>query len=314
MSVDEGIERQMYTWISRNFIPVFILLVLSWSTAFPVVKIGLSQSPPLLFAGLRTFLGGLFLLLPACLWGGKLRVCQMWPYWIWSALFSVILFFGFQTYGIYHLPSGLSAVLIYLQPILVGLFARIWLKESLTWNKSIGLILGFSGVCVVSWEGVSGSLSLIGVLLGVGAALSWAIGTVYFKRIQDQVSLLWLIAGQFVIGGLVILALSLVFESWTEATWNVTFWSSILYSALFGISLAWVLYLALIQQGEVSRMSANMFAVPLMSVLMGSLFLKEPLSLFLGLGSCLIMAGIYLVNRRSFPAPSREAEMKQKFC
>lgn len=299
----------MSTWISRNFIPVFILLVLSWSSAFPVVKIGLSQSPPLLFAGLRTFLGGLFLVLPACLWGGKLRVSQMWPYWTWSALFSVILFFGLQTFAMYYLPSGLTAVLIYLQPILVGLFARIWLKESLTWSKSLGLILGFTGVCFVSSEGVFGSLSLIGVLLGLGAALSWAIGTVYFKRIQDQVSLLWLIVGQFIMGGLVILALSLVFESWTAATRNVTFWSSILFTALFGISLAWVLYLALIQQGEVSRMSANMFAVPLMSVLMGSLFLKEPVSLFLLLGGGLILTGIYLVNRRSSPAPSREAEM-----
>ena len=234
---------------------------------------------------------------------------QMWPYWTWSALFSVILFFGLQTFAMYYLPSGLTAVLIYLQPILVGLFARIWLKESLTWSKSLGLILGFTGVCFVSSEGVFGSLSLIGVLLGLGAALSWAIGTVYFKRIQDQVSLLWLIVGQFIMGGLVILALSLVFESWTAATRNVTFWSSILFTALFGISLAWVLYLALIQQGEVSRMSANMFAVPLMSVLMGSLFLKEPVSLFLLLGGGLILTGIYLVNRRSSPAPSREAEM-----
>jgi drug/metabolite transporter (DMT)-like permease len=303
----------MQAWISRYFIPIFILLVLSWSSAFPVVKIGLSQSPPLLFAGLRTFLGGLFLLLPAWLWGGKFRVSQIWPYWLWSALFFVFLFFILQTYAVYYLPSGLTAVLIYLQPILVGLFARIWLKESLTWSKSIGLILGFTGVFFVSSEGVFGSLSLIGVLLGVGAALSWAIGTVYFKRIQERVSLLWLIAGQFVIGGLWILVLSLVFENWTEATWNVTFWSSILYTALFGISLAWVLYLALLQQGEASRMSANMFVVPLMSVLMGSLFLKEPVSLFLLLGGGLILTGIYLVNRRSSPAASREAEMKQKF-
>ncbi|OUM90733.1 MAG: hypothetical protein BAA01_07040 [Bacillus thermozeamaize] len=303
----------MQAWISRYFIPIFILLVLSWSSAFPVVKIGLSQSPPLLFAGLRTFLGGLFLLLPAWLWGGKFRVSQIWPYWLWSALFFVFLFFILQTYAVYYLPSGLTAVLIYLQPILVGLFARIWLKESLTWSKSIGLILGFTGVFFVSSEGVFGSLSLIGVLLGVGAALSWAIGTVYFKRIQERVSLLWLIAGQFVIGGLWILVLSLVFENWTEATWNVTFWSSILYTALFGISLAWVLYLALLQQGEASRMSANMFVVPLMSVLMGSLFLKEPVSLFLLLGGGLILTGIYLVNRRSSPAASREAEMTQKF-
>jgi len=154
-------------------------------------------------------------------------------------------------------------------------------------------------------------LSMAGILFGLGAAVGWAVGTIYVKRVQRQVSLLWLLAGQFVIGGCVLLGLSAVFENWSHVSWTGTFWFTLLYTSAVCISLAWVLYFAIMERGEASRMAANMFLVPLVSVLLGVMFLKETVSLFLLMGGGLIVAGIFLVNRQFSGVTSQQPAARQ---
>jgi drug/metabolite transporter (DMT)-like permease len=65
-----------------------------------------------------------------------------------------------------------------------------------------------------------------------------------------------------------------------------------------GTALAWILWLGLVRAGEASRVSAYVFFVPLVSVLLGALFLSESLSSLLLVGAALVVSGIYLVNRQ----------------
>jgi drug/metabolite transporter (DMT)-like permease len=285
----------------RRFVVLaFALLVLFWGSAFAVVKVGLEYSPPLLFAGLRTLIGGLAMVLAAFLWGGSPKLRRDWPVFLLLALFNVVLFIGFQTYAIVYLPSGSAAVLVYLQPILVGLLAWPILGETLTGAKITGLLLGFSGIVAVSagsLSGAAGALSPLGVTLGAVSALCWALGTVYFKKYEARVSTLWAVAVPFVAGGAVLTASGLSVEEWGEITWNTPFVASILYSGLVGISLAWVIWFALVRAGEASRVASYIFVVPLTAVLIGVLFLDEPLGYTLLIGAAFVVSGIYLVNR-----------------
>ncbi|MCA1687867.1 MAG: DMT family transporter, partial [Actinobacteria bacterium] len=214
--------------------------------------------------------------------------------------FNVVLFIGLQTYAILHLPSGSAAVLVYLQPILVGLLAWLILGEELSIAKIVGLLLGFSGivaVSAVSLSGVANAISPVGVALGASSALSWALGTVYFKKYEARVSTLWAVAVPFLVGGVMLTALGLVVESWGEVSWTGGFVASMLYSSLVGISAAWVIWFALVRAGEASRVAAYIFAVPLTAVLIGVVFLDEPLGYPLLIGAALVVCGIYLVNR-----------------
>jgi O-acetylserine/cysteine efflux transporter len=286
----------------RRFVVLaFSLLVLFWGSAFAVVKIGLDYSPPVLFAGLRSLFGGLAMVAVALLWGGSPYLRRDWPVFLLLALFNVVLFIGLQTYAILYLSSGSAAVLVYLQPILVGLLAWLILGEELTMAKIIGLLLGFSGIVAVgagSLSGAENAISPVGVVLGVGSALSWALGTVYFKKYEARVSTLWAVAVPFLVGGVVLTALGLVVESWGEVSWTGEFVASMLYSSLVGISAAWVIWFALVRAGEASRVAAYVFAVPLTAVLIGVVFLDEPLGYSLLVGGSLVVCGIYLVNRR----------------
>jgi drug/metabolite transporter (DMT)-like permease len=286
----------------------FSLLVVFWGSAFAVVKVGLGYSPPVLFAGLRILIGGLAMMVAALLWGGSPNVGRDWPVFLLLALYNAVLFIGLQTYAILHLPSGSAAVLVYLQPILVGVLAWLILGEPFSTAKIVGLLLGFSGIVAVSIESISGGTSAVspaGVIFGAGSALFWALGTVYFKKYEERISTLWAVAMTFLVGGVVLTALGLVVEGWREVSWTGEFVASLLYSGLVGISLAWVIWFALVRAGEASRVAAYIFAVPLTAVLIGVVFLDEPLGYALLVGAALVVSGIYLVNRE--PRRAKEA-------
>lgn len=280
----------------------FVLLVLFWGSAFSVVEIGLDYSPPVLFAGTRTLLAGSVLTLAALAWGGDPNFRRDWRVFLFLALFNVALFIGFQTFAVMALPSGTAAVLIYLQPILVGVFAWMVLGESLTATKVAGLLLGFAGIVAVSSGGLSGAAGEVtpsGVAVGVASALFWALGTVAFKKYEARVSTLWAVAAPFLVGGIVLTALGLIVEPWSGISWEWPFVGALLYSGLVGTGLAWLLFFGLVRAGEASRVAAYIFVVPLAAVAIGAVFLGETLGPSLLVGAALVVSGIYLVNRRS---------------
>ena len=290
----------------RFVVPAFALLVLFWGSAFAAVKVGLDYSPPVLFSGMRSFVGGLTITAVALVWGGRPKLGRDWRVFSLLSMLNVVLFLGLQTFAVMLLPSGTAAVVIYLQPILIGVLAWFVLGESLSAAKLTGLLLGFSGIVAVSAGGISGEISAAGVVFAAGSALAWALGTVYFKRVQERVSMLWAVALPFLSGGVFLSALGLAVESPAKITWSGPYIASLLYSGLVGTGLAWVLWLGLIRAGEASRVAAYVFFVPLVSVMIGAFFLGERLSTSLLVGAALVVCGIYLANRT--PGEKKTAE------
>jgi O-acetylserine/cysteine efflux transporter len=263
------------------------------------VKVGLEYSPPMIFAGLRTLVGGLAILLVAVVWGGSPHLKRDWPIFLLLAAFNVVFFFGFQTLAILHLPSGTAAVLEYLQPMLVGLLAWMILGESLSLAKIVGLVLGCSGIVAVSSGSIFGNISPAGVAFGASSAFSWALGTVFFKRYEARISTMWAVAIPFVIGGMVLTLLGLWIESWSEVSPTAALFASLAYVSLVEIALAWLIWFGLVRTGEASRVAVYVFLVPLVSIVIGAIFLNERLTSSLLIGTFLIVTGIYTVNRSS---------------
>src|SRR5215208_3713451 len=120
-SLAESAKQVVMIFDRRRFvIPAFVLLVLFWSSTFSVVKIGVHYSPPVLFAGLRSIVGGFSMLLAALLWGGRPSLRRNVGTYASLSMLNVVLFMGLQTFAIMLLPSGTAAVLIYLSPYLPG--------------------------------------------------------------------------------------------------------------------------------------------------------------------------------------------------
>ncbi|MEI2467003.1 DMT family transporter [Niallia taxi] len=282
---------------SKQTIIYIIVLVVMWGANWPLTKLALAYTPPLLFAGLRTLIGGAILVIFALHRLNKLRLKDNWHIYLISSLFNIILYYGLQTIGLNYLPAGLFSAIVFLQPVLLGLLSWIWLGEPMFGMKIIGLLLGSIGVFTLSATGFNGSYSsFIGILLALGTAVFWSLGVVYMKKTNEQVDAIWAISIQLVIGGAFLISTGTIFENWSEIIWNVPFITYLLTISIFVIAIGWVLYFKLVSSGEVSRVSSYTFLIPVVSILTSSLLLNEAVTVNLLMGLILIMVSILLVN------------------
>lgn len=277
---------------------LLIFLVLVWGINWPLSKIALTYAPPLLFAGIRTVIAGILLILAAMPKWGRLQFRQLWPVYLTSAFLSIVFYYGFQTVGLQYVPSGLFSAIVFLQPVLLGIFAWIWLGERMYGLKIAGLVIGFLGVGSLSIGGLTGSISAIGVLLALASAVSWALATVYTKRNAVRVDMLWMTAMQIMIGGVILLAAGSVSESWSDITWSGTFVANTLFIAVFVIALGWMVYFKLINEGEAGRVGSFTFLIPLVSIGSSVILMHEQITANLIIGMVLIVGSIVLVNAR----------------
>jgi drug/metabolite transporter (DMT)-like permease len=274
-----------------------VLLVLAWGSTFAAVKIGLDSAPPVVFGGIRSILGGAVMAVLAFMRSGRPRLRGAVAAYATLTLLNVVLFFTLQTLAILELPSGLAAVLIYLQPVLVGVLAAPLLGEPLGGAKIIGLLLGFAGIVVVSAGAFRGHASLLGVAYAVVGALFWACGTIAYKVYADQVDAWWAVAIPFVVGGVVMTVGGGAVEGF-RIDWSAEFVAAFVYASLVGTALSWALWFGLVGSGEAGRAASYIFFVPLISLVIGAVFLHESLGLSLLVGAALVIVGVYLVNRR----------------
>lgn len=275
-----------------------IVLVVIWGVSWPIYKLSIVYAPPLLFSGMRALLGGSLIILLMFKLRDRLQWRQHWRKYSISALFNTILFFGLHTIGLHYLPGGLFSVLVYFQPVLLGLFAWMWLGETMTPIKVTGLLIGFIGIIVVSAEHFTAQLSILGVVLAVLTAFFWAIGVVYVKKVSEEVDAYWMVAMQFTIGGVVLLVLGSVTESWSSIKWESMYLFGLGFGATMGIPVAYIIYYSLIRAGEASKVAVFTFLVPVISVFISTVFVGEPMTHTLWVGLLLVVLSICFVNYR----------------
>ncbi|QHW34762.1 DMT family transporter [Paenibacillus rhizovicinus] len=273
-------------------------LVIVWGVNWPLSKSALQFAPPLLFAGLRTMIGGLILVAIALPTYKRIQFRQNWPIYLVSSVLNIILYYGLQTIGLKYLPAGLFSSIVFLQPVLLGIFSWLWLGERMYGLKIFGLLLGFLGVAVISVSGGSGEFSLAGVLLAIGSAVCWALGTVFMKKNAARTDTVWVVALQITIGGIALLLSGTASESWSAITWNSSFIANLLFISIFVIALGWLVYFKLVGSGEASMVGSFTFLIPLIAILFSVMFMGEKISFKLVVGLVLIVASIVFVNKK----------------
>lgn len=281
-------------------------LVFIWGISWAIYKMALAYTPPILFAGMRSLIGGVLLALCLLPNWKKINWRENWPKYCISAVLNTLFFYGIQTVGLVYLPGGLFSVLVYFQPILIGLFAWMWLGERMTWIKVTGLTLGFLGIVSVSADGFTGQVSAIGVVLGLLTALTWALGVIYVKKESAKVDSLWMVAMQSLLGGAVLTVMGAGLENWSDIVWNTQYLIGLGYGSTFGVPIAIAIYFSLVNAGEASKVAAFTFLVPLIAVITGTIFMDEPITYTLLAGLLLIVVSIYLVNYQGKVKKSRQ--------
>jgi drug/metabolite transporter (DMT)-like permease len=273
---------------------LYALLVAIWSSTWVAIKIGLEDTPPLLGAGVRFALAGAGLLTLAALRGRSLRTDH-----VLAAILAVLPFFGTYAlvyWGEQYVPSGLAAVLFGVLPIYVALIASVALRdEPLRARLLGGVVLALGGLVVAFSESVALGDARYAVLAAAGCALAplgAAIGNVATKRRAAGLDALVLNGWAGVGGGVLLLLVSAVTESWGSAAWTAQALGSIVYLAAIGTALAFVTLTRLLVELPAVTISFIALLLPFGALVFGAVVYGEPLTLAELVGAALVAAGI----------------------
>ena len=206
-------------------------LTFFWGANWPFMKIALCEIPVWWFRTICLFVGGSSLMLIARLSGQSLLVPRREiPALLICALFNVIGWHLFTGYGVSMIPAGRAVIIAYTMPVWASIFSCYILGEPFSLNKIIALILGVCGLAaLIGADILTFGSTPLGVFFMLGAAVSWAAGTVAFIRPEWSTSVSVLVAWQLLLGGVPLLIGALIIES----PFNVTGVSS---SALYALA------------------------------------------------------------------------------
>jgi len=287
-----------------------LIFVLIWSTGFIAAKYSMQHADPFVFLCLRMVLTTLALIPILCLLGITLPR-KFWPY-RHDMVTGVLLhccYLGFVFWPIKEgMPSGIVAIIIGIQPILTMVLASIYIGESLTIKKLIGLIVGFVGVTIVIL-GKFGlglidddGLGLILISMCLLSLLSASSSIIYQKKFCDQSSLLTGVLMQYVAASFATAIFAVMFgESW-QVVWSPSFAIALTWQ-VFGLSIGGVvLLMSIIKLGEASRISSMFYLVPPLVVVEAHYLFNETLNFISIAGMTLCVAGVYFVNRPALKA------------
>jgi len=258
---------------------VLVLLTLVWGVNWPIMKIGVTGFPPLTF---RTM----------CMWLGTpvlagVLVVQRVPFRIgrehWRELlvlstFNMFFWHGLIIVAVQSLSSGRAAILGYTMPMFSAVLGALVFGDRLAHRAWGGVAAASLGVVLLLWHELSNlSGKPVGVLLALGAASTWALGTQLLRRTRMPVPTLAISFWMAFLTTGVMTVLALVFE---RDQWHAPMpqtWGAIVFNAVlvFGFAQAAWFYLARSLPPVASTLSVML--IPVLGVFSGAVGLGEVL-------------------------------------
>lgn len=257
---------------------VLASLTLAWGFNWTALKVALSEVPPWTFRSLCLGLGSavLFIALRA---GGQRLVAptgQWRRLWL-LALLNITSWNMLIAFGVAMIPSGRAAILAYTMPVWAVPLSVWVLGERITSAKLVGLALGLAGLAFLLGENVIAlGAAPLGSLLVLGAALSWALGTVMQKRFPVSMPVGPYTAWIMLLGGVPIFIGAALLEDFRDLG-RVSLWPALgtAYNVFIAFAFAHWAWIKIATSVPVSVFSISMLLIPVVGVVSGMLLLGE---------------------------------------
>lgn len=276
----------------------FVFLIL-WSSGFACAKIGLQYSPPMTFLALRYALVLVVLAPLALILHPPLpRRPIDWLHVAVTGFLVQGVYFGFSYLAFWMGASaGSVALIVSLQPILVGLLAPRFAGEHVGWTRWLGLVLGLAGAAIVIVARYEVEVTTIAAMLcAVGALAGMTAGTLYEKRFGVSQHPVTANGIQYVVGLAFVAPLAFATET-MNVTWTWQLIVTVLYLVVANSLVSMTLLLAMIRAGEASSVSALFFLVPPMAAVIAWVLLGEAMPPIAWLGMAVAAAGVLIATR-----------------
>lgn len=263
--------------LTRQQLTTLVILTIVWGINWPVMKLGVSDYPPLTFRALSIWLGLPVLALALYFLKIPFRVPRRnWPELLWLSATNMFVWHACIILAVRSLSSGRAAILGYTMPIFSALLGAVLFSAVLTRRGWLGVGAAALGVALLLWHEFTNLAGRpFGVALALIAAATWALGTQLLRRTSIELPTLTLSFWMTALTAVVMAVLAAVFErpQWAmpgpTATWAILF-NAVL---IFGYAHAAWFYLARALPPVASTLSV-MF-IPVVGVFSGALWLGE---------------------------------------
>jgi drug/metabolite transporter (DMT)-like permease len=276
----------------------FAAIYLVWGTTYLAIKLVLVSLPPFTSGGLRMSLAGL-LMFVWLRWRGSAPLAGV--NWRLAAVCGVLMpgiGNGFVVWAQQGVPSGIAALVVASVPAFVLLFNWLLFARVAPSRVALtGIAFATSGLVVVvtHTRELSGHVTVLHLVALVCAVIAWSIGTLLQRRVALNASISAFTCAQLCFGGLFQGLLAVVNAEWRvldPARFTLLAGAALLYLATFGSVVAFNCYLWLLQRVPAQRVATYAVVNPLVALVLGAVFLGEPLSLQVWLAVVLVLAGV----------------------
>lgn len=307
MSISDTLNAKLQARPAISAALLIAAIGLFWGGNWPAVRFALMDLPPFSLRAIGFTSGALMLL--GWAWARRLplRVSRQELPWLAVAGGFTILGFNVGTaFAQLNMPTSQAAIIAFTMPCWALLMAIGLLGERITGRQWLGLGLGQIGLLLLGPAALAAGLDgLIGPLFVLGAALSWAFGTVLIKRRGDWQGHPVVITGwQFALCAIPMLLLAIGLEAPPPPVqWQRTTWLGLGYHLIFAICLAQMLWFRNVNRLTIGQSTISTLIIPVVGVISAAVLLNEPLGprVVAALALTLAAVGIVMTQRRPSP-------------
>ena len=278
-----------------------ILFAMLWASASAATKIGILSAQPLVIGNFRFFIAGALMLGYSYLFQkNRLPKGGEWKQLAIYGFLNVTIYLGCFVIAMKHVSAGIGSLAAATNPLIISILSAFWIGRSIKKTEILGLVFGITGVGIATYPLLKNSFADVeGLIILSVSMISYSVGTVYYSSQKWMLPLLVINGWQVLLGGILLVPITLFFTDWTNNTYDLRFWSSVFWLVIPVSIVAVQLWLYLLKKDPV-KASLWLFLCPIFGFSYASFLLNEPITSYTYIGTLLVIVGLYLAQKDKF--------------
>jgi probable blue pigment (indigoidine) exporter len=285
-------------WLFFAFGFLFSML---WPSASAATKIGLQVAQPFVICITRFFIAAaVMLFITHVVLRKRLPQKQEWKQLAVYGFLNVTVYLGLFVLAMEQVSAGLGSLAVATNPVIISLMAAMVFRQRLRIITIASLVICTAGVLLAAFPLLKNSFATpTGMLILLLCMIVYSAGTLYFsKKNWNDLHILTINGWQTLLGGLFLLPVAIYTYQPAANHWNWQLAGSVLWLAIPVSIIAVQLWLYLLKQDTV-KASFWLFPCPVFGYIIANVLMKESIGAYTVGGMALVIAGVYLVQRKS---------------
>lgn len=277
-----------------------ICFAILWASASAATKIALQSAQPFTIAVTRFFIAAAIMLFIAhVILKKRLPQQDEWKQIAFYGLLNISIYLGLYVIAMMNVSAGLGTLSVGTNPVFISIIAAIWMGQPVKRTTLTSLVLCAAGIVIAAYPLLKNSYATpMGLIVLLISMLSYSAGAVYFsKKKWNGLNILVINGWQTLFGGVFLLPFLLAFYDASKNIYDIKSIGGTLWLAL-PVSIGAVqLWLFLLRDNPV-KAAFWLFLCPVFGFAIAAIMLKEPISVYTFIGVILVIAGLYIVQRK----------------